>query len=693
MPIVDSLYRQLADGTIPPELKGTLHQISGELYQARHASGDLERAAQEFQKAAALEHGGPGTATVALRQAQIDVQMGHHANALARLDRLRAAGRADRVPRTSRSSSRKRWVSPPKHAGCCARRGRTTPVRPSLAGLDAAMHNKDGKPEEANQLLAAYLAGDPDNVTLALMRRQILAESLNRPAEARTLLLALAERCDNSSPLVQVVQIDLQQNNVDAAAETIARIRKRWAEAATGDILDGQLALKRKNVAAALEHFNEALKKDPENKVVQFWKAQLDSQTGSLSQATRALEDLVKNRPSKEIDSGVTLMSAAQSALANLELQSGKLDDAIRRFEELKRNSQNGKLSHADRWQLVTAYVAKRQWPYARRELAAILNDRQNPPSNDERVRGANLYRQQNEEAAAGAQLDYVLKLNPANAAAVVTRSYIDLSKKQYDQAGAVLGRAIDLSSKTPEKAPAVFFLMLAAVENEKPPAATATQRARAVLERGLTIQPRSIELVQAEYYLLASRGDLQGALELIESKTHDDPRGVFRRLLVDVLRERKEYERAESLLNKLLAESPEDANLAAALVQVVSLEAAEAAAAGKSTLQRTLDDKALVMIRDFRKRYSRSIVFMQAECDLAARAGDLNRAIAITEEIDKAAPESTTGPLLRARLYARAGKSDDVVKGYREALQRNPTQPEIRILLGQELDEAARAR
>src|SRR5208337_1662324 len=89
-PILEALFRQLAEGTIPPELKGTLHQISGELYQARHGSGDLQRAAQEFQKAAALEQGG-GPA-VALRQAQIEVQLGHHNEALARIDRLRASG-------------------------------------------------------------------------------------------------------------------------------------------------------------------------------------------------------------------------------------------------------------------------------------------------------------------------------------------------------------------------------------------------------------------------------------------------------------------------------------------------------------------------------------------------------------------------------------------------------------------------
>ena len=167
----------------------------------------------------------------------------------------------------------------------------------------------------------------------------------------------------------------MEQNDLEAAAATIAKIHSRWKEAATGDVLEGQLALKRSNIPLALQHFDEALKKDPENKIVQFWKAQLDSRTGSVAEAAKAFEDLVKDRPTKEVDTGVTLMTAAQSALANLSLQRGDTNDAIRRFEELKRNSETGTLSRSDRWQLITAYVVKGQWPVAKRELAAILND------------------------------------------------------------------------------------------------------------------------------------------------------------------------------------------------------------------------------------------------------------------------------------------------------------------------------
>jgi tetratricopeptide (TPR) repeat protein len=473
---------------------------------------------------------------------------------------------------------------------------------------------------------------------------------------------------------------------LDRAAETIAKIRSRWKEAATGDILDGQLSLKRGDIPSAREHFAEALKKDPDNKIVQFWKAQLDSRTGSVSEAAKALEELVRNHPSKEVDTGVSLMSAAQSALASLSLQTENFDDAIRRFEELKRNSETGSLNRIDRWQLITAYAARDRWPLAKRELAAILNDTKTPPTEGERVRGANIYRQQHEDAAALAQLDYVLKVNPTNPAAVVTRAYIFLTTKNYDQSGQILRRAIELASAKKEKPAAVFYLMLAAVENESPPASTKTERARAALEQGLEVQPQSIELLQAEYLLLTTAGDPRAAVALIEEKAKNDPKGVFRRLLVDVLREQRDYPKAEQLLRDLARESKDDLNLAAALVQVISLQAADAAAAGKIDLQRSLDKKALTMIREELKRNPSSLILLQTECDLAARGGDFNRAIAITEEIDKLAPASTTGPLLRARLYARQQKTSEVARAYSEALERNPRQPDIRVLLGQEL-------
>jgi cellulose synthase operon protein C len=682
-PIVESLFRQLAQGTIPAELKGTLHQITGELYQARRGPGDLERATQEFDKAAALGQG-PDSGIV-LRQAQLDVQLGRHDAALARLDQLRARGQgspaADNLAVLIYEEQGKK-----DEARKLLREARVRyPKAAELAGLEAAIDTKDGKPEEADRVLKAFLDADPENVNLTLMRAQILADSLKRPEDARAILQALAERCDNSAPLVQLAQLDMEQNDLEAAGATIAKVHSRWKEAATGDILEGQLSLKRSNIPLALQHFNEALKKDPENKIVQFWKAQLDSRTGLVSEASKAFEDLVKNRPTKEVDTGVTLMSAAQSALANLALQRGDTNDAIRRFEELKRSNETGTLSRSDRWQLITAYVLKGQWPVAKREMASILNDSKTPATDDERVRGANFYRQHKEDAAALAQLDYVLKVNPANPGAVVTRSFISLRAKKFDEAAGILRKGIELTTQKSAKPAAVLYLMLAAVENEAPPAETATKRAAAVLEQGLAIQPNSVELVQAEYLLLAP-SDPKGAVALVESKAEADPKGPYRRMLVEVLREQRDYEKADKLLRELVQESPDDVNLAAALVQVVSLEAGEAAAAGNTDRQRALDEKASTMIGEYRKRYPENVTFLKAECDLVARGGDWTRAIAITQEIDKISKSSGSGPLIRARIFAQQDKPREVAKAYGEALEVNPRQPDVRLLLAQEL-------
>ena len=171
-----------------------------------------------------------------------------------------------------------------------------------------------------------------------------------------------------------------------------------------------------------------------------------------------------------------------------------------------------------------------------------------------------------------------------------------------------------------------------------------------------------------------------------MEAKAKADPKGPFRRTLIDVLREQQEYERAEQRARELVRGAPDDMNLAAALVQITSLEAAQAAAQGRADKQRALDEKAVTMIRDYRKRFPTNLTFLQAECDLVARGGDLMRAIAITEEIDKISKSSTMGPMLRARIYARQEKTREVARAYGESLARNSRQPDVRVLLAQEL-------
>ncbi len=692
-PIVTALLRQVAAGELPPELEGSLRLLSGEIHQAKRSPEELNKAAAEFEKA--LATGQEMSSTVVIRLAQIDVQFGRYERALARIDALTGQGKGT-------ASSEQLAVLTFEQQGKSAEArsrlhsARTRyPTSADLAGIDAALLDKDGKPAEADKVLEKFLAAVPDNPTLVMMRAQIQAESLKDYSKARSLLLAVSEKTENSAPLVQLADLELNRNQLDQAQEVIAKIRTRWKEAATSDVLEGQLALKRGQTAAAIEHFEMALKKDPENKIVQYWKAQLDGQNGAVAEATKSLEAIVRNKPVKEVDVGTTLMSAAQSALASLSLRTGALDDAIRRFEELKRSNENGTLTNGDRWQLITAYAMRGQWPAAKREIATLLNNPKNPPSDDERVRGANLYRQEGDEAAAVAQLDYVLKINPTHPTAVVTRAFIMLKAKQHAQAAAMLRKAIELQTQKKDKVPAVFYLMLATVANDQNPTADGFKQANAILEEGLERLPDALDLVQAKYAALKATGRTKEAIELVEAKAKAYPAGQFRRELVNVYREQKLYDRASKLLRELIEESPDDTNLAAALVQVVSLDAAEAGSADQPDRQRELNDRAATMIRQYRERFPNSIVFLQAECDLVARRGDFSRAIELSREIDKVSKTSPIGALLRARLYAALGQTRDLAQAYKDALDRNPRQIDLRVLLGQtklklgEADEA----
>ncbi|WP_165245965.1 tetratricopeptide repeat protein [Paludisphaera soli] len=680
-PIIESLSQQLAQGTIPGEMKVVLHQLTGELYQARRGPGDLDLAAQEFEKVAKLGDKSDGGS--ALRLAQIDVQRGKLDDALARVDALRNTGQAPPAAENLAVLILEQQGKKEEARKQLAAARQKFPRASEIVGLDAAFRTKDGDPAAAEKILAEFLAEQPDDVTMAMMRAQILNDSLDRPDDARKVLAELGERTESSAPWVQLAQLEMARNNLEGAAAVVAKVRSRWKEGATGDILEGQLALKRGEVPAAIAHFDEALKKDPENKIVAFWKAQLDGRSGSVAEAAKALEDIVRDRPSKEVETGVTLMSAAQSALANLSLQSGNVDDAIRRFEELKRNNEAGALTRGDRWQLITAHVAKKQWPVAKAEMAALLADEKNPPNPDERVRAANLFRENGEVAAALQQLDLVLQSNPTNASAVVTRAFLHMQDKHFAEASALLKKAVELIGAEGQKAPEVFFLMMAAVENETPPLETAADRTLDVVDQGLQAQPASIPLVQAKYLILAKGGDPARALEFVESKAKDDTTGVYRRMLVDVYRHQKNYEGAERLLRSLVAESPEDGNLAAGLVEVVSLATADAMSAGDAAKLRSLDEKASSLIREYRTKFPTNLAILQAECDQAARRGDYTQAVGITEEIDKVAKNSSVGPLLRARLFAAQNRPVDVAKAYAEAVEREPRRLDVRVSHG----------
>ena len=679
-PIVGDLLAGVESGRLPREMASVLYLVSAEIHQARRSPEELSKAIEAYQKA--FVHGQKPTAAVQLRLAQIELMLDRPDNALARLAAMDRAGMGG--PNAEQLAVNiLRRQGKPDEARSRLSSGRTKyPRSPELVALEAEVLVSEKKAADAERLLKEFLAEGTENVALVELRAWILFQSLNRTDEARELLSGIAERADRTSPLVRLVQIDLRRRDFEAAASTIAKVRNRWKEAAVGDMLDAQLALARGNNRLASTYYDAALKKDPGNKLVRYWKAQLDGSTDPRG-AAKVLESLTREGSVKEVDDGLSLMTAAQSALANLQLESGDVDGAIARYQDLLKEGSSKVVARDLRWKLVAANVAKRQWPAAKAEMESLLNDPASPPTTSERVAAAMYYRNHNEPAPAEALLEAVLKDDPSHPWAVSVRVQMLSAAGKMAEAKGLVRRALDRSPDK-AKAPVAFFLLAAAVENGLPPVADGLKRALATVEEGLAAQPGSIELVQAKCRLLGLMGDRAAAIKFAESKAKDDPNGAFARLAISLYREARDYPAAERATIALLKANPTDANLAASLVRIVASQAVEAREKGDRAGAESLNARTAALIRDDRARFPADPTFVQLDCELAVRRGESARAVGLTQEIDKMTGGSATGSLLRAGIYATQGRARDVAAAYAEALERNPRQLDVRLRLAQ---------
>jgi predicted Zn-dependent protease len=336
-------------------------------------------------------------------------------------------------------------------------------------------------------------------------------------------------------------------------------------------------------------------------------------------------------------------------------LENQDADEAIGRLEGMLKGGDAGEMARAVRWQLVAARDAKGQWPTARAEIQALLSDPKVKPSAIERVRAANFYRVHGETPAALAQLDAVLEQEPGYTPAIALRAYL-LAEKTPAQAAALIRKAI-----AGQKQPAALYLMLAAIENIAPPAKTGLARASAVVDDGLAAYPDSMELTQAKYRILRLQNDPKGAVAFVEAKAKNDPKGQFRRYLVDIHRDERRFDEAERIMRGLLKETPNDPQLATMQVRLAALAANEASQRGDRAAEKAQLDRAASLIARYRKQFPNESSFLQAECELAARAGKVDRAIELTHEIDATDKTSPTGPLLRAQIAATQGAAQDV--------------------------------
>jgi predicted Zn-dependent protease len=672
-PIAANLRSELESGRIASDLRPSLHILNAELLEARRTPEALRQARDEYRKA--IESGQPRSPQLELRLAQLDAKLGDPEAAMRAIESLSID------PQTGPAAEQLAVITLHQHGKVQKAKERLAAARksfpdsPGLAGLDASLSVAADKPSDADATLAAYLAAHPGSEELTLYRARVLSGSLGKLDEARSLLCTFAAHSHTSAPLVQLALLDLARKDYSAVTRTISAVRERWSEAATADLLDAQLALARGDATAAASHLQTALTKDPNNKVALFWKARLDEVHGQAAEAQRVFEQILRDRPTKEIDEGLPLASAAQWALATMALEHQEFDTAVSRFESLLSDRQANELARPARWNLAQARAARGETQRALQEVEALLAE---PATTlEERVQAADFLRRHGAEAAADRQIEKVLADNPTHAGAITYRAMLLMSHKQLSEAAQLVRTTIDAG-----KAPAGLYLLLAAIENLAGDSGLA--RARSAVDEGLAAFPDNLELLRARYQLMTLARDPK-ALDELEHRLKDPTDAAAQSILLTAYRERRLFEKAITLTESNIADGDTSARQAQILADLILLHIQRAAFSrqqGDSAAAEAALEQARTRLVEARRRFPARTRFVELEGEVALEAGDLPRADLLAQELSDTERGSPAGPILKARIAAAKGMTSDAVSAYEEAVERNPGQSQLRLAL-----------
>ena len=604
-PMVARLIQEVRLGRLPKALEGTLHLLSGEIHQARKSPTDLNKAIEEYGRA--FGDGQDATPAVELRLAQIEVMLGRPADALKRIDWLvskQKAGPAAENLAVLTLQELKRDLDARKRLDAARAK---FPESAELAVLDASIRTKAGQADAADRMLAGFLAKVPDSVPVVQMRAQVLAKELDRPAEARKLLADVAERGDNSGPLVQLALLELKAKDFDAATASIAKVRARWKDAATGDLLDAQLALARGNPQAASGFFDAALKKDPSNKVVQFWKAQLDGRADPQG-ASRDLRDRSpRGTRSRSWTPGSRWRPPRNRPWPASRWKAATSTPPSSATARCSRRGQNAANAREIRWQIVAALAAKKEWPAAKARAQRPAQG----PQDDRHPRGAGpgrdlLPAQQGRRGRPGA-----LRPGPQGRPDLPgRRRHPRRDPRQEGEAprGGHLDRAGPRRLREARQAGPGGPLPDDGRRRVGHPAGRpGVQAGPGGARQGAGAgRPNSDELVKARCRVLTVLKGPKAGSGYLEERAKADPKGPFRRMLLTIYADQGELAAAERVAADLVKESPDDASSAAWQVRMIGGQAREAANRGDRIEARRLDDKAAALIYGCRAQGSR---------------------------------------------------------------------------------------
>ena len=672
-PIVAELLSHVEADPNVKVFQPTLHLLMGEIYQARNTPESLRLAYDQYAKA--LGSGKDATNTVHLRVAQLEMLLQQTDRAQARLAAL------SKNKETAAQAEQLRVLGLMEKGDLAGARQTLTAARKQfpdnveLVTSEANLLLRENKAAEADKALADFSARRPEAIEVVQMRAQIMAERMNKLEEARKLLADHLQKAPNSALQAQLAQMAITARDFNAAQQGITKLRTQWPDSATADMLTAQLALAQNNLPGALAGFQAALKKDPNNKVAQFWQAQIEVRLGAVASASQTLQKLVKEAPTKQIDAGLSLLAASQSALANLEIDAGQAASAITRLQALLQEAQTPQVQREVQWQLVSAYASKRDWAAMDQVLSQLLADK--ATTTDELVRAANYRRAAGQVDQALAMMDSILKAQPTHAGAAALKGFILADRKQFKEAIAVVVLAMK-----GDKPPVSLALLLAALENGLDPVETRMKRALDVLDNALAKNTDSVELIKAIFSLRRGSESKTAMIAWLDQTVGEKASPTTRRLKAQLLTNEGEFDKADVLFGELVLANGQDLPLVMERLQAMKAHIGRLDAEKDRDQIRALNTQLDQLIATYRSRFANNPELFAFDAELAADRGLTDRAIELSRKIDELNPTSPLGPLVRAKVLMPRRQWPEIIKNMEDAIARDPRRRDLRLQL-----------
>ena len=602
------------------------------------------------------------------------------------------------------------------------------PHSPIALGMQATLLARSGGRPFALEYIEKVLAENPDHARALILKGNLLIGESSTADAGKALLTEMSEgaRSKLASPAQQAeaymgraelaisarafpeglrylgAAVALVPTNralrvraVDFALRlreySIAREHAKALLAQIPDDPDGVIGLARAKLGTndklgAFTDLQVALKKHPDDAMLNFWFGVASKEMGKLSEA-RALFDKAQKLDPKRADPVVENVSDA--------IERGKLSDALQIADAAINGVDSGE-RHRVRSAKATVYARRRQFPEAETEFKKALEE--NPRDSDTRAHYAELLVAMKRLPDAEQQVNEAIAMDGKNPAVLIASGAIAEGRGELKQARDRYEEAMQLAPNAFEP-----YARAAVVASKLKD----LQRARSLVETAGQLRPTNPDVIAAQALVLSASDPKQASqmLTTASEAAPEDPKMPF--LLgqifqgmganleaIDALKRATtlapDYDDAWYTLGKVNRDLGRTGEARACFAQVTRVDATRADAWVETAdllAAQGDDDGALEAYEKALKAEPSNPSSICAMGDtLVVRMGEdmknLKRGIELLEKCVKMTPKHATAWKNLGNAYRTINKRKEAANAYKQHLTQNPDDPENNIII-----------